>query len=162
MQQIEGLYDHISFHLAKQCVVGGIVNCVEPNISGLYYTSLYSSTNQFTYDVVYHDSAYQQALKSYANAPTGICAAIKDICGITTDCKDTYARTVNFGNMASIQHLIAYIDQFGIQNVVTVITANQQPGPAPTTYSSIYCNSPLFYNCPGRWSYCNLEESLEK
>lgn len=160
MNQIAGLYDGISSHLANQCVIEGIIGCVEPNISSFDYTSLYSNSNQFAYSVTYSDTSYQNALKGYSNAPWGTCFAIDAICEYSTYCDSTYARTVNFGAMASIQHLNGYIDSFKIQSVVEVIKANQEPGPIPS-YTPVYCNSPLFAGCTGRDSYCKLPEDVQ-
>lgn len=158
LNQVQDIYTTISPELAKQCVIGKIIHCVKQNIDPFNYTSLYSKENQFTYQVDYSDSTYKKAYNGFKDPDGKVCGGLiyldcVDEFKTGYTCREVFARTENFGNMVSIQHLNGYIDAFKIQNIVSVITAHQIESP-PSSFFSLYCNTPLFYNCPGTDLLC--------
>lgn len=153
MAQIPTIYDGIDVHLANQCLIAGLINCVKPSIDPFNYATLYNKENAFTYNVVYNDSAYQSGLKGYEHISYKEAAGIRYFCGWLSKAKEEYARSVNFANMAMIQHLNAYIEQYGIHRVEAVIRANQLGGETPSFSSIIY--APIFDKC---WPGENVEQ----
>lgn len=145
---IPALYDTLAPQLSNQCLLTGIVNCVNiKKVSKFNYTTLYSPANGFAGAYTLNGFPSVSSLISlYDTMSTQ--NNFNDECVLygCYDYKDSlFARTTLFGIMALQQHVDAYIEKFGITEFDSIYSL-QLFNDAPSVISEIL-NIPLIHYC---------------
>lgn len=147
MNQISTLYDSVIGNcssLQNQLYMTEFLNCFSEKIEQFGYTALYQPKDAFTASISYNcnsvTKSYNAALAMYNNPQN---SAEKNVISIfqksatnftITPTDSLFARTVCFGEMTLQQHVTAYVNHFGINELQKLYSQQlAQPIPNPST-----------------------------
>ncbi|TND07846.1 MAG: putative lipase [Bacteroidetes bacterium] len=166
MDDIPTLYQSLYYKLDKPCFLQKLFACIDGEISGFNYTTLYQPAATFTGTTTFKvDSMYKANYDSMYNAPDFpleskynaykaqlwhySCAGGAILPPTDAEAAPFYANTMCFGNLMSEQHVDGYVTQYKIQRVYGVIMSNHAPSKIPNADALIWkllC-APLVKNC---------------
>lgn len=121
MPLIPNLYDDMNEIMQKQCIFSGLITCMNKKTSPFTYTTLYPANAGFKSNIGYSPAIDSLAKLSEKNMPQNFWEINLQYCGLKGKKKD-YEKTVCFSIMAYEQHITAYVNQYGAQEVAKVLS----------------------------------------
>lgn len=151
MPEIPDLYDTVSQYLQNQCVLKGIITCVNGITSPFNYATLYQPSNGFVGQVPFDDGIYALGEMEWgqlsSNEQSEFSLIKWQYCTAKDTAKYVFARTVCFGYMTLNHHVQAYVNYFGIQTVNGILNRYYDKNAPTKQVLPGMLTAPIVKNC---------------